>query len=185
MEFNMKNWVRIGMLIYATSLVANHPSTFSDDFAEYHLSATVEDEDVFYLIQKNIDNLKNAGTSDDPANELINLMEEGYKIDPVNMIKLIETLQWANASNNAKEVIIMAIEYHSPITTEHMIDLIQTLAHANASDNAAAIVLKAIEYGVPFGPKERLMLAEVSEAANARSNVERIRQALHERAFTS
>lgn len=184
MQFNMKNWVLFGIIMYANSLVASHTLILSDEFVEYHLSAAleeIEDEDIFYLIQENVDNLKNAGTSDDSANELINLIEEGYKIDPFNMAKLIETLKHANASNNATRVIVKAIEYNSTITTDHMISLIQTLTHANASNNATTAIIKAIEHGVKFGPKERLKLAEVSKVANARSNVEKIRKALHKR----
>ena len=158
----------------------------SDEFIQYHVQVAmeeVEDEDIFNLIQENVNNLDHAGTTNNSAQELIHLIEEGYKIDPFNMSKLIEILRHANASNNATTVIVKAIEYDSTITPEHLSTLIRTLGHANSCANATTIILKAIEHGVKFGPKERALLAEMSKIANARGNVEIIRKALHERAM--
>lgn len=173
-------------LLFGSSLAANHDSSFSDEFAEYHLKIAIEEvenEDVFNLIQENVKDLKNRDASDTAANELINLIHEGYKIDSFNMSKLIETLIHKDASNNAATVIIEAIEHNSPISSDHLSSLIKTLAYADASNNAAAVLFKAIEHGIEFGPKERLHLAEASKVVNAKKNVEKIRKALHERAL--
>ncbi|GEM_PF-2262951 len=187
-SFELSRFLLLGMLLLCSSLAAKDSMILSDEFVAYHIGVAneeIEDEEIFYLIEELVDGLNHAGTSNYSAKELINLIEEGHKIDPFNMAKLIALLKMANASNNATWVIVTAIEHDSPITTDHMISLIETLAHANASNNATTIILKAIEHGVPFGPKERLKLAEVSKIANARSNVEKIRKALHEREVNS
>lgn len=181
----MKNAVLFSFFLMGTSLFANHEIAVSDEFLSYHLKvavAEIEDQDVFYLIQENVANLKNCGASNAAADELINLIEEGYRIDSFNMAKLIETLVHADASNNAAKVIIKAIEHDNAITSDHMISLINTLSHANASGNATKVILQAIEHGVAFGPKERRLLAEMSNIVNAKKNVAKIRKALHERA---
>ena len=175
-----------GLLFWFSSTLAAYESAIlSDEFAAYHLRVAVEaieNEDVFNLLQENIDNLKMCGSSNAAANELINLIEEGYAIDAFSMAKLIDTLTYANASNNAMKVIIKAIEYKSPLSPEHLSSLIQTLGYANASNNATAVLIAAINHGIPFGPKERILLAQLSTQANAKKNVEKIRKALHERA---
>ncbi len=170
----------------SSTLVAHDYSKFPNEFFDYHLQAAVdeiEDQDVFNLIQENVNNLKIAGVSDYAKLELLNLIEEGFKIDRFNMAKLIEVLQIANACDNATEVLIKAIEYQSVITRDHMMSLLDTLLIANPANNATKVIIKAIEEGVEFGPKERLRLAEISRTANARENVEKIRKALHERAL--
>ncbi len=138
-----------------------------------------QEEALFYLIQQNVCNLKHRGASDEAARELMNLLEEGYMIDPFNMTKLIETLTYVNASDNAKNVILKAIAYNSPLTSDHLFLLIQTLAQVNAADHATTILLKAIECGIKFRPTERLHLAELSKIVNAKPYVETIREALH------
>lgn len=180
----MQNWFLYTLLLFTSSFAASNALTFSDEFYEYHLTVAVdeiEDEDIFNLIQENVNNLKDRGASDDSANELINLIEEGYRVDSFNMSKLIETLTYKDASNNATRVLIKAIEHNSSITSDHISCLIQTVAHADASNNATAVILQAIDHGIKFGPKERFHLAEVSKVVNAKKNVEKIRKALHEK----
>lgn len=172
------------LLLFCCNVMANESMIITPEFAEYHLKAAVaevQDEDIFNLIQENINNLKNVNITNDAANELIFLIQEGYKIDAYNMSKLIETLTWISASNNATKVMVKAIEFNSTINVDHMISLIKTLSHVSATDNATTVILKAIQHGISFGLKERLQLAEVSKMVSARKNVERIRQALHER----
>lgn len=188
MKFIRQNGLICGLMIYTASLTASHTTILSDAFVEYHLKAAVEeveDEELFYLIQENIENLTHVDLRDISANELNNLIIEGYKIDPFNMARLIELLKHTDASKTATKLIINAIEYHSMITADHMIALIQTLPHANASDHATKIILKAIESGVKFGLKERRYLTGVSRMANARKNVEKIREALHTREMST
>lgn len=181
----MKKTFLFSLFLIGTSLFAHNEIAISDEFASYHLKiavAEIEDQDVFYLIQENVANLKICGASNAAADELIHLIEEGYKIDSFNMAKLVETLVHADASNNATKVIIKAIEHDNHITSDHLTSLINTLAHANASNNATKVLLQAIEHGIAFGPKERRLLAEMSKIVNAKKNVEKIRKALHERA---
>jgi hypothetical protein len=111
MKFNIQNCFIYSLLLFTTPLAADNTFTPSHEFVEYHLKVAMDevDEGVFNLIQENVNNLKNRDASDDSANELINLIEEGFKIDPFNMAKLIGTLTFADASNNAKRVIIKAI----------------------------------------------------------------------------
>jgi len=167
----MKNLL-FALLLFA-SMGTN--SISADAFEE------IQNEDAFYLIQENVNNLQNADATNDSTRELLNLIDEGYIIDPFNMSKLIETLTHANATNNATKIIIHAIQHNSPLTPDHLSCLLNTLAHANASNNATAIILKSIELGIKFGPKERRLLAEISRIANAKKNVEKVRKALHER----
>lgn len=185
-ELSMKNLFLFPLLLFTNFLAANNAS-ISDKFIDYPLISVneIEDEDIFNLIQENINNLKNRDASNDSANELINLIKEGYTIDPFNMSKLIATLTYRDASNNATMVIIKAIEYKSPITPDHLTCLIRTVAHADASNNATAVILKAIEQGITFTLKDRLLLAEISKVMNAKKNVEKIRKALHERQTNS
>lgn len=59
----MKNWPYI-LLLSTHSLLASDPSIFTNEFIEYHLKTAIkaiEDEDVFDLIQINVDNLKDRG----------------------------------------------------------------------------------------------------------------------------
>lgn len=174
------------LLLFTASFATANASIASEEFISYHLKVAtenIEDEEIFHLIQENIKNLKDRGASDTAANELINLIEEGYTIDPFNISKLIETLTYRDASNNATKVMIKAIEYDSSITSDHLFNLIQTLGYADASNNATDVILSAIKQGVKFGPKERRHLAEMSKIVNAKKNVEKIRKALHERAL--
>lgn len=170
------------LLLVFSTIIADEEMIITPEFAEYHIKAAVaeiEDNDIFNLIQANIDNLKNVSAAKDATNELIFLVQEGYKIDSYNMSKLIETLTWMPASTYAANVLVKAIQYNSQITLEHMTKLIKTLDHVSATDNATTVILKAIEQGVPFGLKERCLLAEMSTMISAKKNVERIRAALH------
>ena len=150
----MKNKLLYIFLCLSSTLTAHDYSNFPNEFFEYHMKAAVdeiEDEDVFNLIQENVNNLKIAGVSDYAKLELINLIEEGFKIDRFNMSKLIETLQFANACNNATEVLIKAIECNSTITQDHMLCLLDTLLQANPANNATKVILKAIACDIDFG----------------------------------
>jgi hypothetical protein len=180
----MKNTFLCAVLLLAHSLSANNDFTPSDGLTLHPLIVAMEemaDPYIFSLIQLNVDNLKNRDASNESASELMNLIEEGYKIDPLNMSKLIETLTHRDASDNAMLVIIKSIEHDSTITTDHMSFLIQTLGQVNASDNATAVILSAIAHGVDFGPKERFLLTAMNKMVNAKQSVESIRKALHER----
>lgn len=180
----MKNWFFYILFSLTSTLAATQSFTPSDDFYRYHIRVAtqeIEDEDIFYLIEENVKDLKNVQITDYAAKELLNLIEEGFLIDPFNMAALIETLKNVSACDNATKVILKAIEYNSPITTDHMVSLIKLLGHVSATDNATKIILKAIEYGIKFGAKERIALAKMSKDVSARSNVEKIRKALHER----
>jgi hypothetical protein len=172
------------MLLCANHLAANDTIALSDEFVAYHLKVAVdqiEDKDIFDLLQVNIDNLKNREASDHSANELINLINEGYKIDPFSMSKLIDTLTYKDASNNAARVIIAAIEHGSKITRDHLYSLIETIGNADASNNATTVILTAIEHGTSFSTKDMIHLAKVSLMSNAKKNIEKIRSALHKK----
>lgn len=177
----MKKLLLSTLCLFNTFIV----EAYSPEFIEYHVRTAIEEaenEDIYLLIQQLIADLNNAGMMDYSTRELINLIDEGYKIDPFNMAKLISVLDFANPSNNATKVLIKAIETNSTITSDHFASLIKLLTHANPSNNATKVIIKAIEHGINFGPKERLLLAEAGKVANARTNVEKIRQVLHEKA---
>lgn len=180
----MKKFVLSGMLLASSILSATDSSIFTEEFIQYHVNVgmhEVEDPDLYRLINENVKNLEHKGASNQAANELINLIEEGFKIDSFNMALLIETLNYKDASNNALKVILKAIEYHNFITSDHVRLLIDLLDHVNAANNATTVLLKAIEHGVPFSVKDRLHLADLSKHANAKGHVEKVRKALHER----
>lgn len=185
---NIKKGFLLGLLACSTYLTATPSSDLSDHFVAYHMNPfmeDIEDEDAFELIQELVNELEYASLTDTAADELMNLIEEGYRIDSGSMHSLIDALQKAIALSNAKKVIIKAIEYKSPLNTDHIVSLIQTLTYANPTNSATEILLKAIECNVPFRMKARLELAQASKCANARSNVKKIRKALHKRESSS
>ncbi|MCB1135676.1 MAG: hypothetical protein KDK78_05355 [Chlamydiia bacterium] len=137
---------------------------------------------LFELIGLNVDNLDFASTSSTAAGELVCLLQEGYRIDSGNLLKLIELLDSAIARKNAAHVLMQAIDYRCELTPQHMVMLIKKLDHASATGQAKDIILHALDAGVPFGPVERYVLAQMSTMATARNNVEKIRKALHQRA---
>lgn len=155
------------------SLCATENLPLSEEFVEYHLRAAtteVEDDYVFYLLQENIDNLDIANTCDSAAKELINLIEEGYIIDALNMAKLISLLDHANPKNNATKVILKAIEHRTPINADHLNSLITLLDHANPSDCAAKILMNAIEYNTPINSNHLGSLIKLLTHANPSNN---------------
>lgn len=178
-----------GTLSLATITVSGYSNPIlTKEFVDYHLKLAtdeIEDEAIFQLIQENINQLKNRQTSTDSTNELIYLIEEGYKIDPFNMAKLIETLTYKDASYPASLVLVAAIKHNSPLNSDHIYQLIQTLTHAEGTNQATTVILTAIECGIKFGLKERIQLTEVSKVAHARKNVKKIRRALHEKEINS
>lgn len=144
-----------------------------EEFIDYHLRAAsieVQDDNVFYLLRENIDNLDIANTCDSAAKELINLIEEGYIIDALNMAKLISLLDHANSKNHTTKVILKAIEYRTPINTDHLNSLIILLNHANPSDCAAKILIKAIEYNTPINSNHLSSLITLLAYANPSNN---------------
>lgn len=172
-------------LLLLSTFASNSAFSFSDEFINYHISAAVEgvDEDVFNLIKENVKNLENVNVTTFAANELVNLIDEGYSIDPYNMASLIELLTWySTVSNNAASVIIKAIENDSVLNQDHKLTLIKHLAHVNARNNATEILIRSIQLNIKFTLKERAMLAELSRNVSAKGSVERIREALHEKA---
>ncbi len=109
MGFILKKMLIFSLILFTNCLTAIETSILSDEFVAYHLKAAVEDiedEDIFNLIAINVENLKYCGTTKSAANELINLIEEGYKIDAFNMAKLIDILQIANALKNTTKTLI-------------------------------------------------------------------------------
>lgn len=172
-------------LLMLSTFASNNAFSFSDEFINYHMNAAIEgvDEDVFNLIKENVKNLENVNVTTYSANELIILIDEGYSIDPYNMASLIELLTWyATVSNNAANVIIKAIENESVLSQDHRLTLIKHLAHVNARNNATKILIRSIQLNIKFTLKERAMLAELSRDVSAKSSVEKIRQALQEKA---
>lgn len=172
-------------LILLGSLASNNAYSFSDEFINYHMKVAIEsvDEDVFKLIKENVKNLEDVNVTTYAANELINLIDEGYSIDPYNMASLIEKLTWySTVSANAARVILKAIENDSILNQDHKLVLIKHLAHVNARNNATEILLRSIQLNIKFTIKERALLAELSRDVNAKASVERIREALHEKA---
>lgn len=154
MHFNtIRKCFVFGVLLFIGRVNATENLPLSDEFIDYHLRAAtieIEDDYIFYLLKENIDNLDSANTCNSAAKELINLIEEGYLIDALNMARLISLLDHANPKNNATKVILKAIEYRSPINAEHLNSLIDLLDHANPSNCAAKILMKAIEYNAPI-----------------------------------
>lgn len=172
-------------LLLLCVFASNKAYSFSDEFIDYHMKVAVEgvDEDVFNLIKENVKNLENVNVTTFSANELINLIDEGYSIDPYNMASLIELLTWySTVSNNAASVIIRAIENESVLNQDHKLVLIKHLAHVNARNNATEILIRSIQLNIKFTIKERAMLAELSRNVNAKASVEKIREALHKKA---
>jgi hypothetical protein len=145
------------MLLLATiPLTATPELPLSNEFIVYHAAVAaneIQDDYVFYLLEQNIINLDTVGTSDSAANELFNLLDEGYVIDPYNMSKLIELLDHASPCNNATKVIFKAIECQSPITADHISSLILLLQHANPRSNVTKILVKMIQSNIPFNEK--------------------------------
>jgi hypothetical protein len=143
-------------LLSATTLSATQDLPLSAEFAEYHLMVAaneVQDDYIFYLLEQNIKNLDNASTCDDSMNELFNLLDEGYVIDPFNMSRLIGLVDHANPCNNATKVILKAMVCKSPITADHISSLIVLLDHANPRNNVTKILLQAITFKIPLNEK--------------------------------
>lgn len=125
--------------------------------------------------------LDHANPKNNATKVILKAIENRTPINADHLSSLITLLDYANPSDCAAKILMKAIEYNAPINSNHLGALINLLTHANPSNNATAVLLKAIECGIKFGPKERMLLAEASKTANALKNVDKIRNALHER----
>lgn len=170
---NVKKYLVFLTLSYISTVSATENLPLSEEFIDYHLRAAtmeVEDDYVFFLIQENINNLDMANTCDSATKELINLIEEGYIIDALNMAKLISLLDHANPKNNATKVILKAIDHRTPINADHLNSLIALLDHANPSDCAAKILKRAIECNAPINSNHLASLIKLLTHANPSNN---------------
>lgn len=151
--------ILLSYLFLAVCLLANASLLTAEDCG-------TQDDDVFYLLEQNIINLDTVGTSDAAAQELANLLDEGYVIDARNMTRLIGLLDHANPCDNATTVILRAIEYRVPFTAEHITFLIMLLDHANPRGNVTKILTKAIVCKVSLNQKHLAALIALLARAN-------------------